>query len=237
MRRARWVHLCLGAGSLRYPFARDASQDVALPPALGQRAGRDRRRRSRVPARPAAGPWILLAVGFALYVVGDLVYTAYELTRRRRRSRTVGDIAYLLFYPLVFTALGGFLRAAGDRDRAAWLDASIWTVGAVLLAWEPLIEPFVIDSAAAAARRRPSALAYPLIDIGLLLMRAADDRRTRRPDARVLAADGRAVVADRGRRRLRPPGVQADELGRQCCSTSDGCSRTSRSARRRCTRR
>ena len=170
MRAIRWTHLAVGVAVLAvYPFASASTQRVLyLLLSLSAPVAIIVAVRIRRPVRTSA--WILLATGFALYFVGDLVYTAYEVTGNGTAPfPNPGDIAYLLFYPVVYAALGGFLRTATSRDRAAWIDASIWTVGALLLAWKPLIEP-----AFAAPLAHPLAgvlgLVYPLLDVGLLLM-------------------------------------------------------------------
>ena len=144
-------------------------------------------------------PWVLLAIGFAMYFVGDLIYTLYELSPTGELPYpNIGDIAYLAFYPVVFFALGGFVRAGAQRNRAAWLDALIWTVGAAILAWEPLLEPYVTDSDATAVAGLV-ALAYPILDIGLLLMllRMFVGRNVRTPTYwLIIAACGFQTVSD-----------------------------------------
>ena len=80
----------------------------------------------------------------------------------------LGDAAYLAFYPLVLVALAQFVRASGQRNRAAWLDAMIWTVGAVMLAWEPLLEPY--DGWGDPTLGGLVAIGYPVMDLVLLLM-------------------------------------------------------------------
>ena len=62
-----------------------------------------------------------------------------------------------------------FLKASGRPDRAAWLDASIWTIGVAAVLWELLIEPYMVD-VSAGVLSFVVALAYPLLDLALLLM-------------------------------------------------------------------
>ena len=82
---------------------------------------------------------------------------------------SVLDVLYLLFYPLVFLSMGSFLKASGRPDRAAWLDASIFTIGVAAVLWEMLIEPYMVD-VGAGVLSFVIALAYPLLDLALLLM-------------------------------------------------------------------
>ena len=165
----RRIHLCLSAVVLLvYAVGPDSTQSIAyLLLSLSAPVAIVIALKFRPQLRP--GPWILLAVGFGLYFLGDLMVGAFELADGPAQFPNAGDVAYLLFYPVIFGALAGFLRTTGGRDRAAWIDATIWSISAFLLAWEPLIEPSITGSVA-----RPLAaaiaLAYPLLDIGLLLL-------------------------------------------------------------------
>ena len=211
MQVTRWAHLIAGAAVLAvYPFASTATQRVLYlvlslsAPVLIAVAVHVRQ-----PTRKL--PWVLLSIGFALYFLGDLASEGYEL-RGPAPFPNPSDIAYLLFYPVVVAAIAGFLRTEGRRDRAAWLDASIWSVGAVLLAWEPVIEPSVASSLAEPLAGAVG-VAYPILDIGLLLMvlRMLAGRAARTPATWLLIAGLLAqTVADA---LYNVQVVQASELG------------------------
>ncbi len=170
LHRVRLAHLCLIAGlAIAYELVPPewqtslsllASSSAVAAILVGVAIHR--------PSNPT--PWILLASGFALYVVGDVGSTLYKARGAAPPPfPNLSDIPYLAFYPVIFIALARFLRVQAQRDRAAWIDASMWTIAAAVLAWEPLIEGVATDSQSALVARL-IALAYPLLDLGLLLM-------------------------------------------------------------------
>src|ERR1044072_4318591 len=84
-------------------------------------------------------PWVLLAIGLSCSLAGDIATEIYELDGSEVPAPSFVDGLYLLFYPLLFAVVGSFLAAVGRRDRTAWVDASIWTIGIATLLWEPLL--------------------------------------------------------------------------------------------------
>ena len=169
-RRLRYVHvlLCM-AGIAAYCFVPSHVQDALY---LGSSAAvvvavwwglRQNRPTIRT-------PWVLIVAATGCYFIGDATSTALSYALGDAVPfPSVADAAYLAFFPLMFVALGRFLTSMGNPDRAAWVDAWIWTVGVAALLWEPLIEPYVVDSGAGAAAYA-AAMAYPLLDLGLLLI-------------------------------------------------------------------
>lgn len=123
--------------------------------------------RLRRPDQPAV--WLLLAAGIAFFVIGDAVFAWYDARDVRAPFPGVPDLIYLLAYPLLFVAVGKLVHRSGVREAAAWLDAGIWTGGAVVAAWLPLLEPYVHDTGLTNAQR-VTALAYPCMDLVLLLL-------------------------------------------------------------------
>ena len=119
------------------------------------------------PAQRAA--WYALAAGVGCRVGGDTISACYAARDVRAPFPGIPDVVYLAAYPLLFIAVGMVVHASGVRDSAAWLDAGIWTSGAVVAAWEPLLEPFVRDHGLSVAQR-VTALAYPSMDLVLLLL-------------------------------------------------------------------
>jgi diguanylate cyclase (GGDEF)-like protein len=116
-----------------------------------------------------SSPWWFLAAGIGCFVVGDAMFTWYESRGLTPPSPGLPDVVYLLAYPLLFIAIGRVVHASGVREAAAWLDAGIWTGGAVVAAWLPLLAPFVHDSSLTTPQRI-TALAYPCMDLVLLLL-------------------------------------------------------------------
>jgi len=170
MRRIRWTYLALAAlGLLLYPFVSVTGKDViyllssaSVLIAIGWGL------RSYRPAKRS--PWLLLMAGFTCFLVGDATSVVLDHTIGEAKPfPSLADVAYLLFYPLVYVAIGRFLKSTGHPDRAAWVDASIWTTGAAVVLWEPLFEPYIVASGAHALSSI-AGMAYPLLDLGLLLM-------------------------------------------------------------------
>ena len=168
-RRFLVVHGRCRGGSVGVPLLTGVGSAAALP-------GRFRSCRvGRLLGRPAPSavgpqPWLLLAGGLTCTFVADLVSTVLtEVAGVEVPFPSVLDVLYLLFYPLVYLSMGSFLKASGRPDRAAWVDASIWTIGVAAVLWELLIEPYIVD-ANAGVLSFLVALAYPLLDLALLLM-------------------------------------------------------------------
>ena len=89
-----------------------------------------------------SAPWLLIAGAFGLMFVGDFVYDAYAAALDAEPPfPSWADLFYLMFYPFIIVALARMLGGRRQRDRAAWLDAVVWTIGVVVVLWEPLIEP------------------------------------------------------------------------------------------------
>ncbi len=114
-------------------------------------------------------PWSLLAAGLTISLAGDIAFDIYADVAGSVPFPSFVDGLYLAFYPVLFLMLGSMLAALGRPDRTAWVDASIWTIGAATLLWEPLIEPVVVRSDGSPFAVTV-ALLYPLLDLGLLLM-------------------------------------------------------------------
>jgi diguanylate cyclase (GGDEF)-like protein len=118
------------------------------------------------PSRPA--PWVLVAGGILLWVLGDIAYAAYELLRGAAPFPSLADALYLSGYLVVAGGLGLSVRRSGVRDAVAWQDAGICVVGATLLSWEWLLEPSLTGEDSGLAQL--VALANPAFDLVLLLM-------------------------------------------------------------------
>jgi diguanylate cyclase (GGDEF)-like protein len=114
-------------------------------------------------------PWYLLAAGMGGFVGGDLVYSWYDTRGVPAPFPGPADVFYLAAYPLLLAAVGLVVHTSGTRDSAAWLDAGMWTVGAVVAAWLPLMSPFVHDPDLTVPERL-TALSYPFLDLVLLLL-------------------------------------------------------------------
>jgi diguanylate cyclase (GGDEF)-like protein/PAS domain S-box-containing protein len=145
-----------------------------------------------VAARKAADPavkrtWTFLAAAIGVYTVGNLLNSAYWLYGVDPFP-SVGDVFFLGFYPLLFTAILVALRAAAVRvpwGRLA-LDATILMLGFGAFFW------FFVIAPAAAADRDPDVIKYVLsqsyialnclmlLAFGILLMHAGTGAIARR---------------------------------------------------------
>jgi diguanylate cyclase (GGDEF)-like protein/PAS domain S-box-containing protein len=119
--------------------------------------------------RPAdRRPWLLFALGQGLFIVGDVIFSLYDVVFHESPFPSAADGFYLAAYP----ALAGGLvvlvrRRRPGQDWAALLDAAIVTVGLGSLSWAMLMAPYTRDPSLS----RPElviSLAYPLADVLLL---------------------------------------------------------------------
>jgi diguanylate cyclase (GGDEF)-like protein len=112
-------------------------------------------------------PWIILAVGQTLTVLGDWTWVLLE-RMGIEPFPSVADTLYLSGTAL--TALAIILLVRGripGGDRAGLIDALVVAVGAGLLSWTFLMAPLVADPEASVVSIAV-ALAYPILDILLL---------------------------------------------------------------------
>lgn len=138
--------------------------------------------------RPRArNPWLVLALGVAVYVLGDLIYD--DLVSPGDAGPTLADVAYLCGMALLIVAAAR-IHGTSQRERLdpAILDA--WLVAAAigLLAWLAVIAPAIRDATDPAAALVTAA--YPILDatiIGIVAhhLLAGTDRN---PSALLLAA-------------------------------------------------
>jgi diguanylate cyclase (GGDEF)-like protein len=137
----------------------------------------------------ARRPWLLLALGQAAFVGGDVVFEYYEFFGRDPFP-SAADVLYLAGYPVLALGLWYLLRARDPgRDRGTLLDALIMTVGGALVTWVFLVVPLVRDPSLGLVGRMVAA-AYPVGDLLLLalLIRIMLTPGGRSPASRLLAA-------------------------------------------------
>jgi diguanylate cyclase (GGDEF)-like protein len=152
------VHARLEPGSLPQSFLYDAIGASAIVLAL---AGIRRNRPDRM------APWLLLALGQAMFVAGDLVWIWFEIIGEDPFP-SIADVLYLGGYP--FMALGLFLlirRRMAGGDRGGVVDAAILTTAVAILSWTFLIQPQVVGADIDPLSLAIS-LAYPLADLLLI---------------------------------------------------------------------
>jgi signal transduction histidine kinase len=117
------------------------------------------------PQAPLA--WLLIAGGLALWTVGDLLWSVYELAGRDPFP-SLADVFYLDGYPLLAAALFiAFWRRSPGQDHRPLIDAAIVAVSATLLAWVYIVEPARADTELGTLETLVS-VAYPFGDILVL---------------------------------------------------------------------
>ena len=126
-------------------------------------------------ARPLLRPdnrlaWLAVGLGIAFFAVGDAYFSFVLADNESIPYPSFADAGYIAFYPLVYLGLGLLLRGRTlEENRSFWLDGTIagLTVGAVGAA---LLFSTIIDTTGGAALTVATNLAYPLGDLGLLVI-------------------------------------------------------------------
>src|SRR5919109_4447375 len=168
--RAWGVYLVLGLAAIAAHFG------LNLTP-LGQNVVYDAIGLSAVVAiavgirlhRPeAASAWYLIAAGQFLFVAGDVLWAVYEFALHIDPFPSAADVFYLAGYPLLAAGVVRLVRVhRRGGDLGALIDGSIIAIGAGLLAWVFLIDPYVEDHTLSGLELAIS-VAYPLGDILIL---------------------------------------------------------------------
>lgn len=117
-------------------------------------------------------PWYLLALGDALWVAGDTIWTYNESFRGDTTPfPSFADVLYLTSYVAFFVGVLLLIQGQGGReDRVAAIDTAIITIGVGAVLWTFFIDP-QWDDATRPLLTRLVAAAYPAAD--LLLLAAA----------------------------------------------------------------
>ncbi|WP_433615906.1 putative bifunctional diguanylate cyclase/phosphodiesterase [Dactylosporangium sp. CA-139114] len=123
------------------------------------------------PARPL--PWWLAAAGLASCSAGAWLLSWPQLVEGRDAPGPgPADVCYLAMYPCLAVGLAIVARRQSPGgDRAALIDGTIVTVGAALLTWAFLIEPY-LTRAAISLPERVVAISYPFGDVLVLAVMA-----------------------------------------------------------------
>ncbi len=157
-----------------------------------------------VTARSADGreraAWVVLAIGLAAWLLGDVLWVYYELVARRVPFPSPADAAYLACLPIVCVALLMFPGWPG-RGRVMLLDGVIVTCSFFLISWVAVMRT-VWRSGAENRLEFLVSLAYPAGDflvmtVGVLVVIRVP-ARLRTTLALLVAGLGFAVLADSG---------------------------------------
>jgi diguanylate cyclase (GGDEF)-like protein len=133
-------------------------------------------------------PWLLMAAGQLLWVVGDTVSSWFSDVSHNDEFPSPADGFYLIAYPVL--ALGLLLLVRGGRPRrdvAGALDSAILTAALGVLSWVTLAHP-TIEASQYSMSAAVVGTAYPVADILLVgvLIRMATSSGARTPAYRLL---------------------------------------------------
>lgn len=117
---------------------------------------------------PARGAWLLLSAGLGAWVLGDLAWTVLDRFLGLDPFPSVADVAYLASYPLLAAGLLRAFPAPRGHRREWFLDAVLMTGGVLLVLWQVLLPPTLLDWAADPLGSVVGAL-YPAGDALLLI--------------------------------------------------------------------
>ena len=146
----------------------------------------------------SALPWHLLALGSALFWLGDLYTYSYpHLLGAEVPFPSLGDGLYVAMYPVMMAGLLLLVqRRNGGRDRNGMIDGLILTVGLSLPSWIALMAPYLHQDDLSVLARFVS-VAYPLGDVILIgaAIRLALDAGRREPAFYLLTSSIVALLA------------------------------------------
>lgn len=118
--------------------------------------------------RPAhRTPWLLLAGGTLLWVVGDFVWFSHGVSGPDTYPSSV-DLLYLLGYPFIAVSLAFLLHQGSRNGGTAILDAATITAGAGVLLWMRGLVPYFEGETAASITVSVLYVVMDLVLVGLV---------------------------------------------------------------------
>jgi diguanylate cyclase (GGDEF)-like protein/PAS domain S-box-containing protein len=140
------------------------------------------------------GIWYLIAVGMALFAIGDVIaYNYPALFGEETPFPSLADPLYLAVYPCVYIGVLGMIRARRPgRDIDGLLDSAVIALGLGAVSWVVLVSP-IASAADLPLDAKLVGMAYPIFDLVLLsvLVRLSDtDHGRNRIPSRLLMTGG-----------------------------------------------
>jgi diguanylate cyclase (GGDEF)-like protein len=115
--------------------------------------------------RESRAAWILIAVGLALYCVGNLLWTLWLENVESAPIPSLADAFWLSLYPASYAGVVLLARRGGSRSPAGvWLDGIVAGLGMAALGAAIVVRP-VLDSASGSTLAVATNLAYPVADL------------------------------------------------------------------------
>ena len=112
--------------------------------------------------------WLILAVAFLMYCIGNITWAYYELVVKSELAVTWADVPYLMYYPLALIGLLTFPMERSGRSRLTFaLDASTVMLAASIVVWYVVLRPVALAEHASSLEAVVT-LAYPVANTVLL---------------------------------------------------------------------
>ena len=157
-------------GLARWPLLlpTDSARSFVFDILAADRGGRRGRTASSATSRGAAGVWQLLRRRrCVLFAAGDVVFDLAQRGFGQPDGYPYADVLYLLAYPCSRSRSSGSPRARYDRETA--IDSVIVAVALSAVIWQWVVTP-VLDSTSGATAERIVSVAYPIMDILLVVV-------------------------------------------------------------------
>jgi len=113
------------------------------------------------------GVWQLIAVSLLLFAAGDVVFDVAQRGFGQADGFPYSDVLYLLAYPVLAIALARLARSRYDRETA--IDSIMVAIALSAVIWQWVVTP-VLDSTSGASAERIVSVAYPIMDILLVVV-------------------------------------------------------------------
>ncbi|NPV63280.1 MAG: response regulator [Methanotrichaceae archaeon] len=113
--------------------------------------------------------WMMMAISYACWVLGDIIWCYYELYLGEEAFPSPADVPYLLIYPLFLIGILLLPSAAlSSKERIKMtLDTSIVLITAVIVFWGFFISPAIEAESGVDDLTKVLAVAYPVMDLVL----------------------------------------------------------------------
>ena len=102
-----------------------------------------------------------------LFAAGDVVFDVAQRGFGQADGFPYSDVLYLLAYPVLAIALARLARSRYDRETA--IDSIIVAIALSAVIWQWVVTP-VLDSTSGASAERIVSVAYPIMDILLVVV-------------------------------------------------------------------
>ena len=110
-------------------------------------------------------PWLLILLGYAMFAVGDALFSLYEVVLERDPFPSIADFVYLAAYVPLCTGLMLLVRgSSAGVGRVVLVDAGIAVIPAFVAAWIYLMAPLAAETDSSVLDRLVS-IAYPIGDL------------------------------------------------------------------------